>query len=78
MNESKKFRVYLEAVASHLVVVEANDMEEAIDKAIENAPTAAWDWPNLGEWYFPGYDGTKYQRQNPEDYVDYLTGERDE
>ena len=73
MSESKEFRVYLEAVASVSIVVEADDMDEAIDKALEDAPPAAWDWPNLGDWYFPGYDGTKYQRQHPEDYVEEAT-----
>ena len=73
MSESKKFRVYLEACASHSVVVEADDMEEAIDKAFEHTPTAAWNWPDLGDWYFPGYEGTDYQRQHPEHYVEEVT-----
>ena len=73
MSESKKFRVYLEAFASYSVVVEADDMDEAIDKALEDAPTAEWNWPDIGDWYFPGYDGTKDQRQHPEDYVEEVT-----
>ena len=46
----KKFAVNLVTMASVNVVVEAEDAEAAIDLAFENAPSAAWDWPDMGEW----------------------------
>lgn len=49
-----KYRVYLEATASVAVDVEADSEDEAIDLALENAPTPASNWPDMGEWNFPG------------------------
>ena len=46
----KKFEVSLVAVASVNVMVEAEDREAAIDLAFEDAPHAAWNWPDMGEW----------------------------
>ena len=53
-----KYRIYLETTASTSVEVEADSEEEAIDLAFENAPRAAWDWPDMGEWFFPPDEAT--------------------
>lgn len=51
-----KYRVYLEAVASVSVEVEAESEDEAIDLAFEETPNPAWNGPDMGDWYFPGYE----------------------
>lgn len=55
-----KYRVVIEAVASTVVEVEADTREDAIDEALSNYPRAAWDWPDMGEWYFPGDDNADH------------------
>jgi len=65
-----KYRVYLEAVASISVEVEAEDEDGAIDKAFEHAPSPGWDWPDLGDWYFPADERDDIKRA---DYIEKLT-----
>jgi len=48
-----KFEVTLMSVASTVVSVEAESRNDAIDLAFEQAPTPAWDWPDMGDWALP-------------------------
>lgn len=48
-----KYRVYLENVMSVSVEVEADTEDEAIEAAFGQTPSAGWDWPDMGDWYFP-------------------------
>ncbi len=62
-----KYRVYLEAVASISVEVEAADEDDAIYKAFDRTPSQGWDWPDLGDWYFPAEERDGLRR---DDYVE--------
>lgn len=53
-----KYRVHLEAVASVSVEVEAETQEEAVEIAFDHTPSQGWDWPDLGDWYFPAEEQT--------------------
>lgn len=48
-----KYRVYLEAVASFVAEVDADDTDNAIEAALAETPTPKINWPDLGDWYFP-------------------------
>ena len=49
-----KFRVYLEAVASTTVEVEADSPEEAAEAAFnEHLPYSCHQCPEIEDWYFP-------------------------
>lgn len=61
-----KYRVVLEAVASIVVEVEADSEDEAVDLAFDHTPSQGWDWPDLGEWYFPGDE----EGRNQSDYLE--------
>jgi hypothetical protein len=60
-----KYLVYLEAVATIAVEVEADSQDEAVDLAYEQTPSRGWDWPDMGDWYFPG-------DQNGNDAAEYI------
>lgn len=57
-----QYKVLLETVASVVVTVEADSDEEAVDLAFENAPSPAWDWPDLGDWIFAPDEDEKLDR----------------
>ena len=65
-----KYRVYLEAVASVSVEVEADSEDEAIDLAFEHTPSPAWNWPDLGDWYFPADERPNERRS---DYIEEIS-----
>lgn len=68
-----KYRVYIETVASAVVEVDASNQEEAIDAALENAPSANHTWPDIGDWYFPAdedYQIAGVPPRRPEDYIE--------
>lgn len=48
-----KYSVTLVTVMSTVIEVEAEDREGAIELAFEEAPTPAWDWPDIGDWCLP-------------------------
>lgn len=48
-----KYRVNFLAVASYTVEVDAEDEQDAIDKAYDHLPSRAWDWPEMGDWTLP-------------------------
>jgi hypothetical protein len=62
-----KFQVTIMTVMSTTIEVEADDRETAIDEAFEQAPSPAWDWPDIGEWQLPSEMFPKANR--PEDDV---------
>lgn len=66
-----KYRVYLEAVASVSIEVEAEDYDSAVEEAFERTPSPAWDWPDMGDWYFPPDERTN---QRIEDYIERIDG----
>lgn len=45
-----KYVVLLNTTASAAVEVEAEDVEEAIEKAFENAPYSCHQCPDIGDW----------------------------
>lgn len=45
-----KYGVNLYTTASVHIEVEADDAEAAIEAAFDQAPSAAWDWPDMGDW----------------------------
>lgn len=48
-----QYAVTLVTVASVVIEVEAEDEEAAIEAAFDQAPSAAWDWPDMGDWQLP-------------------------
>ena len=70
-----KYRVYLEAVASVSIEVEAADQDSAIAAAFEHTPSAAWDWPDMGDWYFPPDERAALKA---EDYIEQIEPKGDE
>lgn len=63
-----RYRVYIEAVASAAIEVEADDEDDAIDKALGEAPSANHTWPDMGDWYFPADE----RRLPRSDYIEEL------
>lgn len=61
-----RYRVYLEAVASIAVEVEADSENDAVEKAFEMTPSRGWDWPDMGDWYFPGGEAGN----SPDEYIE--------
>lgn len=70
-----KYRVYLEAVASISVEVEAEDEDDAIEKAFDETPSQGWDWPDMGDWYFPADERDELKR---DDYVTRVTNHNEQ
>ena len=48
-----QYAVTLVTTASVVIKVEAEDEEAAIEAAFDQAPSAAWDWPDIGDWSLP-------------------------
>lgn len=63
-----KYRVNLVALATTSVDVEADSREEAIDEALEQAPTPAWNWPEMDQWGLPSESFPEFNK--PEDDVE--------
>ncbi|WIA95841.1 hypothetical protein [Curtobacterium sp. MCBA15_004] len=48
-----QYAVTLVTTASTVIQVEADDEEAAIVAAFDQAPSAAWNWPEIGDWQLP-------------------------